>query len=251
MTQHIALATGFWGNRAMAEPLKEALSNQFNVDVADFGFREVMEESGHERFRKAAQNSLVITTSAGHLALTKTVNPAGVIAYGAPIPRHMAGLMARSAAITAEHIVGSLPNQPHPSGDRHFLAALRHEVAVPHRAWGNLRHLGTVARHHAFARAAAMQSAGIPNMLVYTDKDRYFSPQPTDYTLAASLAIPVHMRPGYHNEILTDPASMLADLDIEDALASIAEGFYPEFPMPNDRAATLESGPDATVQALA
>lgn len=187
-----------------AERTGAAIERVVGAPVDAFTFRWSADPKNALQLAKAVKDALVVTHSGGMTPLEGT-SPEKIISYGAPLPTSVWHLLKGSVIKTAR-----LQN---PNNVPNFRAAMRvnndSAAELIKHPYGNLRHLGAIARFNAIDVAAHAQASGIPTELIYTSDDVYFQPTVGQQADAAERGVPLTITMGEHDELLFYPDMML------------------------------------------
>lgn len=203
MSRRVVIIGGFATGDWALEPVGHTAVELGLADDADiFTFPNAMRHP--ERIEKAAKGQLLLTHSAGVLAVANAnlISPDQLVAYNGPEPRTKFGLVRAANRKTAEHAKAVIAG-PHRRQYARVMASNAVEGTL--HAFSNLRHIGAISRFSTLNQLATYQAAGLEVSAAVTEGDVFF---PYDASVVPA-GINVRIYPGGHDELLVDPAPLL------------------------------------------
>ncbi len=206
------MVTGLGAGKRSGERICEALS-EFYTNVEDpITSSRAMDDP--DMMRRVAEGSILFLHSMAMLAAEGT-KPKSIHSFNAPLSYDQyrmpkTRLLARTVCKTARMHTPGLGIESADDLKRVLAYDASSAAELGAHLWGNLKHLGRIARFDAVEQAAAAVASGIHTELTYTSDDSYFSPTDEHYAHARRTGVAIHMFDGQHDELVLRPQEMLA-----------------------------------------
>lgn len=199
------LVGGFMTSEISLGPVINEMERQGVADeFACFCFPDVMDDEVAEDLRKAVDRALVVTHSAGIMAIRTDMQPESLVACAGPTPRNVGRLLLGAAAKTVEDawLIATDSNRVNRArvlADNVWQAAVNWPPHLPH--------IARVSRFSTANHIANARDGGVDGRIIMMDRDRFF---PLDLEVSRR-EVPCAIREGGHDELLTDPLTMVAN----------------------------------------
>jgi hypothetical protein len=207
MSNYALLIGGYGTGRSALYPVAEAMVGaELANDVAVVPFTTAMENP--ERLARIGEGRLVLTHSAGALAVSESAMSAGQwVAYNGPVPTTIPGLIAATSVKYGQYL--SEIKRAYREGDQNLIQGISRVALsnVVETATYPYRNLSPVPEIRRFSTPEALRSAqvsGIAVSAVVTDGDAFFPYNPGIWG-----GINVDFLPGVHDQLLISPRRML------------------------------------------
>jgi hypothetical protein len=201
MSEVLTVIGGFVTGRDVLESVANTAVEMELVDDAEVVvFRKAVRM---DNWKEKVDGRLVITHSAGALAIRDGMRPKQWVAYNGPEPRSPLGLAGAAMRKTSQHLYHAVAG-PHRSAYARTIHSNNVEFAL--HGYDNLRHIPQISRTSTLARLAMLQESGVSVAGIVTEGDVFFPHDP----LKVPRGVKVDLLPGGHDELLVDPATMLA-----------------------------------------
>lgn len=186
--------------------LAEAAADHFNLEQLEtFLSREVVDNP--KKLRQAVDDQILITHSAGVLAVTSEVKPEFLMAFNGPEPTSVFNLV-KAALIKTGHHASKVVTGPEPCAHAWVLGSNTGELFGYARENIGLKRLRNIA---AFSTTDHLLQAGteISVQSVVMDNDEFFPPQVDTLARAQEFGLDLTQLPGLHDDVLVYPGLVL------------------------------------------
>lgn len=201
MSEALLVIGGFTTGKRVLEPVAAtAVMLGLANDAEVITFRKAMKYP--DRVHRFLREGIVLTHSAGILAVEGWMNPSRIIASNGPEPRSRLQLIGAASRKTAQH-AKSVITGPERAAYAKVMSSNAAELTMHPNA--NLKHLGNIAEFSTFEQLTRFRQAGILSSAIVTDGDVFF---PYDASVAP-IGVRVDTHPGSHDELLINPAPLL------------------------------------------
>lgn len=203
MTRRAVIIGGVVTSKRMLEPVEQAFGELVG-DATTFTFTEAMDNP--DVVSRAVDGQVVITHSAGLLAVARHMNPERIFACNGPVQSSV-GALAMAALTKTAHHYRDLFKGPDRGVFARAIAGNAADLAA--HPYANLRHRRSIAETSTYNYLADARSAGILVGAATTYDDEFFQ-----YRSSLNPGkVPVVQLDGGHDEVLIRPKPFVGVLE--------------------------------------
>lgn len=199
---------GFSTGEMALEPVGQAaIALGIARDFDTFTFPYAMEKPWE--VASAARDQIIITHSAGALAISQSVllRPSEIITCNGPEPRPKKSLVNAATRKIVQHTAGLFTESGRRRAYARVMASNALEATL--HPYGNMRHLSSISAFSTTGYLASIQRCKIASVQsIVTEGDTFFPYDPG----AVLSNIRTHVVPGGHDELLISPEDLLQEL---------------------------------------
>lgn len=192
---------GFAESERLLEPVGHAICDAGIAEDADiFVFREAID--AEPVINRATRNQLVVTHSAGIMAIKPYSAPELLVAFNGPEPRRVGRLVLSALAKSANHVRASVTG---PNRSAHLRTFLGNNAELLAHPLGNLSQLKRISQFSTSARLDKFSGWGWAVRAVSSENDEFFSPLINPEDKFGHMIIS-----GGHDELLVNPRKVIS-----------------------------------------